>query len=375
MCTSPRYITKFTKEGERRVYRCRCGKCQSCLRDDRRDWCFRMEQEYKRTNVGVFLTLTYADWALPLTDTGVPTLDYTDVQLFLKRLREHYSRTCPKSEQNPITFWCCGEYGKKTGRPHYHLLFFGFQPEYNYLIDKCWLYGFTYKGYKMSGKCINYVSKYVQKQGSIKMLRNVKGSDEWCDKRGVVRPFRHMSLGLGSNYLTESVVMYHLGLHSNFSRIGVPIHVNGRFMLSSPRLSVIGFNNPTGKAINYPLPRYYRKKIFSENIYNTYDYGISQSIAFATYFYRYFTLLPFAVSSGYDESFADKYSFSSLTADTLGIYGCDLRSLDESNLEVFKMREKRIASDLCRSMLTPDDWCDLSQDELYSNSNLVPINF
>lgn len=103
MCNSPKYITKTLRNGVRRVYRCRCGKCQQCLRDIKRDWCFRLEQELKVTNSGVFVTLTYADWSLPMSDSGRPTLDYNDVQKFMKRLRINYQRK--SQDDNKLRFF------------------------------------------------------------------------------------------------------------------------------------------------------------------------------------------------------------------------------------------------------------------------------
>ncbi len=74
------------------------------------------------------MTLTYDDEHLPINDYvdsdgvihGKPTLRKRDVQLFLKRLRKNYKY------DNHIKYFCCGEYGGKTFRPHYHLIIFGF---------------------------------------------------------------------------------------------------------------------------------------------------------------------------------------------------------------------------------------------------------
>ena len=72
-----------------------------------------------------FLTLTFDDDHIP----NPPTIAKRDVQLFLKRLRK---KIAPKQ----IRYYACGEYGEKVkmpgsdtlGRPHYHLLIFGWTP-------------------------------------------------------------------------------------------------------------------------------------------------------------------------------------------------------------------------------------------------------
>ena len=52
--------------------------------------------------------------------TELPLLAKVDVQLFLKRLRKSLS----KKSNEKIRYYCVGEYGPQTFRPHYHLLFF-----------------------------------------------------------------------------------------------------------------------------------------------------------------------------------------------------------------------------------------------------------
>lgn len=59
-----------------------------------------------------FVTLTYADSVLP--DSG--TLNPDDVKKYIKRLR--------KNTGVKLRYFLVGEYGEKTHRPHYHIIFF-----------------------------------------------------------------------------------------------------------------------------------------------------------------------------------------------------------------------------------------------------------
>lgn len=61
-----------------------------------------------------FVTLTYDQAHLPRRSALV----YPDFQRFMKRLRKH--------ARVPVRFFCCGEYGPLSGRPHYHACLFGF---------------------------------------------------------------------------------------------------------------------------------------------------------------------------------------------------------------------------------------------------------
>lgn len=64
-----------------------------------------------------FVTLTYDDGHLP--EDG--SLDRRHFRYFMDRLRKHvgYSK---------VRYFHCGEYGDRSGRPHYHALLFGYRP-------------------------------------------------------------------------------------------------------------------------------------------------------------------------------------------------------------------------------------------------------
>lgn len=73
--------------------------------------------EKRLHNAACFLTLTYDEARLPRlqNDTYLPTLQLSDYQNFLKKLRNRHSGV-------GLRFFGCGEYGSQTHRPHYHLL-------------------------------------------------------------------------------------------------------------------------------------------------------------------------------------------------------------------------------------------------------------
>lgn len=78
-------------------------------------WSFRCLCEAQMHEQNSFITLTYNDDHLP-QDGSISKRAF---QLFVKRLREKISPI-------EIRFYGCGEYGSKLGRPHYHLLVFGY---------------------------------------------------------------------------------------------------------------------------------------------------------------------------------------------------------------------------------------------------------
>lgn len=97
-----------------------CGQCTGCRLERSRQWAIRLLKEMKLHDTSSFLTLTYDDKHLPLVGSSLrPTLRKEDVTLFLKRLRFTLS---PKK----IRFFQCGEYGELYGRPHHHMILFGY---------------------------------------------------------------------------------------------------------------------------------------------------------------------------------------------------------------------------------------------------------
>lgn len=95
-----------------------CGKCIGCRIDRSREWAIRCVHEAKTHSQNSFITLTYSNENLPLTEDGYPTLFHEDFQKFMKRLRK-------KLPYERMGFFMCGEYGEQYSRPHYHAILFG----------------------------------------------------------------------------------------------------------------------------------------------------------------------------------------------------------------------------------------------------------
>jgi hypothetical protein len=128
-----------------------------------------------------FVTLTYSDENLPYTLEGAPCLCKRDVQLWLKRLRKHFS-------DRQIRYYLAGEYGTKTHRPHYHALLFGVGPseldelylQYggksgerrHSLLSDSWSFGLVHVG-DVQRESIQYVAGYVTKKFTKKGDGNV----------------------------------------------------------------------------------------------------------------------------------------------------------------------------------------------------------
>ena len=140
-----------------------CGKCVGCRLEQSRQWAVRCMHEKRLHTYSAFLTLTYAD--MPPGNS----LQLSDYQNFLKRLRNHYPAG--------LRFFGCGEYGSHTARPHYHLLLLNQDladkklvtsgAEYNLyeskLLSKLWPHGHHALG-DVSFQSAAYVARYCTKK-------------------------------------------------------------------------------------------------------------------------------------------------------------------------------------------------------------------
>lgn len=233
---SPRLVFSY-KEAERYHSACGsslseneiklpCGHCAACLLLKRKDMSTRLAHEARMHQRMCFITLTYDDDNVPttdlmpldkskvnakyfsrgshgLSDTGLElplkTLLPSDVQKFMKRLRrylEYVPAGCKvytfdngfqvvrdrhgnyvRDHASHVRYFAVGEYGTKTGRPHYHILIFGWCPSDREFfssrkgnaiytsasLSALWPFGFSSVG-DVNPKVCKYCARYVTKK-------------------------------------------------------------------------------------------------------------------------------------------------------------------------------------------------------------------
>lgn len=135
-----------------------CGRCMPCRINHLRKWLGRLMLESLCHEHTWFVTLTYADESLPMALDGVgrptPTLRKGDVQKWLKRARRASYR---------VRYGLCGEYGAKTGRPHYHAILFGPDEAQVQDIVALWGHGHTQVAPCLPG-AMRYTLQYTLKK-------------------------------------------------------------------------------------------------------------------------------------------------------------------------------------------------------------------
>lgn len=142
-----------------------CGQCIGCRLERSRQWAIRCVHEASLYSHNSFITLTYNSSHLPLNNS----LNKVEFPLFMKRLRKRFGPN--------IRYFHCGEYGERSGRPHYHACLFNFDFRdkvpykrvngYTYytseVLSELWPQGFSTIG-DLTFESAAYVARYVLKK-------------------------------------------------------------------------------------------------------------------------------------------------------------------------------------------------------------------
>lgn len=201
-----------------------CNKCPLCIKRRISGWSFRLMQQNKIAISAEFITLTYDSKNVPITRNGYMTLRKKDCQDFFKRLRKAQFG----SKGGNIKYYCAGEYGSITWRPHYHIIMFNSDRK---LIDTAWNKGIVHYGATVEEASVGYTLKYISKPRRIPLHRNDDREPESA----------LMSKGLGKNYLTPAMVEWHLADIENRMYINV------------------------GSGKKAAMPKYYKDRIYTDD--------------------------------------------------------------------------------------------------------------
>lgn len=175
-----------------------CAGCLDCRLKHSRENAIRCVHEASLHKNNCFVTLTYKQESLPSNNT----FNFSHPKNFIKKLRNKIciSQQCKGNRFNWSTLkdeytcrgFCskiktfgCAEYGDKGGRPHYHLLIFGYDFEdktkwkmsknprmkcmrfRSRILESLWPYGFSESG-TVTMQSAGYVARYVVKKNKKK---------------------------------------------------------------------------------------------------------------------------------------------------------------------------------------------------------------
>jgi hypothetical protein len=166
MCVSPTFIYAAGGPKYERL-EVACGFCWSCRKNRTNDLVGRCLLEYAACDWCCALTLTYSD--LLASADQVSMLHKADFQEFMHKLRR----------RSKTRYLVAGEYGERFGRPHFHVVLFGYgePPAWYYHNsphievepngwggrEPLWKWGHAYLDRNVSERSIRYVAKYLVK--------------------------------------------------------------------------------------------------------------------------------------------------------------------------------------------------------------------
>lgn len=244
-----------------------CGHCLECLSHRRNEWSVRLQLHCDAyDSMPFFVTLTYNDDHLPLSTGRRMTLYPKHVVDFIKRLRARYNLY-----DTDFTYFGCGEYGDTFGRPHYHMILYGFtalEKLFNtsaivaeQALETVWQHGHVDVCVANYGG-IHYTTKYV-----------LKSMDQ--DFPDIEKPFVMASKGIGKSWLNSAECKRIRSKFNkeNFNKVvdGLPVvdwsspvdvlrSCNDILAALRPYVMDFRVTLPTGDIV--PMPRYFKKKIF-----------------------------------------------------------------------------------------------------------------
>lgn len=160
-----------------------CSRCIGCRLSKAKEWASRCQLEALNYGDNYFVTFTYSPDYLPVVDkTVIPTLHKTDMKRFIKSLRNFYQYN---KNHTGIRYFGSGEYGGRTGRPHYHYIFFNL-PLYDLV---------PFGGNKMGNKY--YISKFL--------------TDLWGKGHVIIGSFSYETAGYVARYTSKKITFQ--GVH------------------------------------------------------------------------------------------------------------------------------------------------------------------
>lgn len=123
-------------------------------------WTLRLLLEKTAHTSTDFITLTYSEDRVP------DRLDPTHFERYIARLR--------KDTPGRVRYFCCGEYGGRTLRPHWHVLLFGHQYRERGLFHatKHWEHGHLWSD-EVNQTTAAYVARYSLKTSSVENMPQV----------------------------------------------------------------------------------------------------------------------------------------------------------------------------------------------------------
>lgn len=272
-----------------------CRQCMNCRINAQRVWAARIQLEGFFHSISTFATLTYAesDTLNPEAEDHNSNMEYVvghdgiyrstlNVE-HLKNFRRRLQRLV-KHEDGNFRHFGVGEYGKKTERPHYHIMLFGLDPDQAYpYIQKAWSIRGKPIGHIMCSEINASRSAYIA-QYTVKKMVDENHPDERFKLKGRVAEFMRSSKGRPGGIGAPAVpwLSHTMGRPANLRQLAIygdvwnSVRIEGRVWplgeymrkkirenmgipQSAPERAILfdHFDKKTGELFSPPLPETY----------------------------------------------------------------------------------------------------------------------
>lgn len=262
-----------------------CGACPECLRKRSNAWALRAVYESCEHLNNCMVTLTYDSYKLdsegrPTREEQDPNPDLhvnvRDVQLFIKRLRKWYS----SFSSDKIKYIACAEYGSRTHRAHYHVIFFGVKfpdlvyykrskrgnPIYkSHILTKLWSHGIcTVDSITVRSAVARYCTKYCAKSRSDDTFML---SSQGIGLDGLMRDFNGKSYYIDGREYTIPRVVWQRYISDKYKDIP---GIDYRYVNRAPDgdlPDIFISYNLDGELVERPCDRSYEKGVLARKLY------------------------------------------------------------------------------------------------------------
>ena len=191
-CENPIYVPNVGRDAALLpLNSVRCRKCQSCMIQRKSEWVERVAKEHIVHERTWFLTFTFAECKTVINQgkrnemTVCPKMDsetfteplyptYSDIQLWLKRIRKTYK----------VKFLSVEELGEKYGRLHWHLVLHCSSRLTGDEMQRQWPFGKLHSKLVTDGDIGSYIAKYVTKAGKLRGSLGYGKTDALFEKLG-----------------------------------------------------------------------------------------------------------------------------------------------------------------------------------------------
>lgn len=235
-----------------------CGHCDLCLNRKTLDFTTRCDIETSLSHNSAFITLTYNNDHLPVNNSLYKHV----AQRWIKRCRKFLSDRGYDGQS--FKYFIVGEYGSKSGRPHYHAIIWNLPDDYVSSFSDTW---HAYKNLCDETWC----NKYRLYGDDGKCLRNENGGFVFgIDSYGFVYigdtsrdSIRYCAKYMRKGSVTPDGCEPPFRLYSYKPTIGFEFCDQWReWYRNHPHETEISYTRLDGTLVTVPIPAYFKNKWF-----------------------------------------------------------------------------------------------------------------